>query len=553
MSAAHRWRACEFLIAGEPGEFVLRASDRCNFQRYPLHYLVHQKLYSKGDPMLRRRMLGGGLLFLLITSAAWAQQTPQRVPGGFGRGFAFGRNAGASPETLLAMREVRKELATTDEQNKQIDEAISALQEQTRSLFGNFRDLQNIPAEDRAKRFADAGERLQEAGHKFVEKIATILDQKQLARFNELRLQREGVAALSRTEVADQLSLSAEQREKLRAIQEDARNAGAVAGNFQDMSEEERRKLISQMQERRRKAEAEMLLVLTDDQKNKLTALKGTEFKFPAPQGGLTITPSLPASGGDAPAGFDIDRKDIARGKVETVEYDSKSVGSKRKMVIYTPPGYLPERKYPVLYLLHGAGDNETGWQRNGAANIILDNLYADQKLVPMIVVMPNGVARSPGSNPQGGDRGRGRNNAFETDLLQDIVPFVESNYAAQPDAEHRAIAGLSMGGGQALSIGLAHVDTFAWVGGFSSALFGSQAELIADPAKLTHLRLLWLSCGNADRLIDGSKALHDALEQQKIPHVWHIDAGSHSWPVWKNDLYLISQKLFRDDAPGGG
>jgi enterochelin esterase-like enzyme len=215
-------------------------------------------------------------------------------------------------------------------------------------------------------------------------------------------------------------------------------------------------------------------------------------------------------------------------------------------MVIYTPPGYSPERKYPVLYLLHGAGDDETGWQRKGVANTILDNLYADQKIVPMIVVMPNGIVRTSGN-----DRGRGRDNAFEADLLQDILPFVESNYAAQPGAEHRAIAGLSMGGGQALAIGLAHLDTFAWVGGFSSALFGPQTELIGDATDRQQLRLLWLSCGNADRLIEGSKALHEALEQQKIPHVWHIDAGSHTWPVWKNDLYLLSQQLFRDDAKG--
>jgi enterochelin esterase-like enzyme len=214
-------------------------------------------------------------------------------------------------------------------------------------------------------------------------------------------------------------------------------------------------------------------------------------------------------------------------------------------MVIYTPPGYSPERKYPVLYLLHGAGDDETGWQRKGLANVILDNLYADQKIVPMIAVMPDGFARTPGS-----ERGRGGNNAFEADLLHDIVPYVESNYAAQPDAEHRAIAGLSMGGGQALSVGLTHLDMFAWVGGFSSALFGRQADLIAEATDRKQLRLLWLSCGNADRLIEGSKAFHEALEEQKIPHIWHVDAGSHAWPVWKNDLYLLAQKLFRDDAP---
>ncbi|HET6879541.1 MAG TPA: alpha/beta hydrolase-fold protein [Pirellulales bacterium] len=494
--------------------------------------------------MLSRQMLVGGLLLFLITSVVSAQQPPRRGPGGFGRGFGFGREAEALPATLLAMPEVRKELATRDEQNKQLDEASSALQEQTRSAFGNFQELQNLPEEDRAKRFAEAGVRVQEARQKFAEKVATVLDEKQLARLNQLRLQREGAVALSRTEVADQLGLSSDQREKLQAIQEEARNAGPAAGNFQTMSDDERRKFFSQLQERRRKADADMLLVLTADQQSKLTELKGVEFKFPAPRGGLTITPTLPASGGDAAAGFDSERQDIARGKVETVEYDSKSVGGKRKMVIYTPPGYSPERKYPVLYLLHGAGDDENGWRRNGRANVILDNLFADRKLVPMIVVMPNGVARTSGD-----DRGRGRNNAFETDLLQDIVPYVEANYAAQPGAEHRAIAGLSMGGGQALSIGLTHLDTFAWIGGFSSALFGRQAELIADAKGHMRLRLLWLSCGNADRLIEGSKALHETLEQEKVPHVWHVDAGSHSWPVWKNDLYLLSQRLFRENG----
>lgn len=495
--------------------------------------------------MLSRRMLVGGLVVLLITSAASAQQPPRRGPGGFNRGFGFGREADASPGTLLAMPEVRKELATNDEQNKRIDEALAELQKQTRSAFGNLRTLEDVSDEDRAKQFAAAGEKVEEARRKLVEKIAAVLDQKQLDRFNQLRLQREGVQALNRAEVVDQLSLTAEQKERLLAIQENARNAGTGTVNFQEMSDDERRKFFSQLQERRRKTEADMLLVLTADQQKKLTELKGAEFKFPAPRGGLTITPTLPASGGDAPAGFDNERKDIARGKVETVEYDSKAVGGKRKMVVYTPPGYSPEYKYPVLYLLHGAGDNETGWSRKGAANTILDNLHAERKIAPMIVVMPNGFARTGGD-----DGGRERDNAFEADLLQDILPYVESHYAARPGAEHRAIAGLSMGGGQALSIGLTHLDTFAWVGGFSSALFGRQTELISDATDRKQLRLLWLSCGNADRLIEGSKAFHDSLEQQKIPHVWHIDAGSHTWPVWKNDLSLLSQRLFRDETP---
>jgi enterochelin esterase-like enzyme len=247
-----------------------------------------------------------------------------------------------------------------------------------------------------------------------------------------------------------------------------------------------------------------------------------------------------------APKGFDAKRDNVERGKVETAEYDSKTVGVKRKMVVYTPPGYSKDAKYPVFYLLHGAGDDETGWQKKGAATVILDNLYADKKVVPMIVVMPNGFARKPGE--KGGKGGKFGNNAFEDDLLNDIIPYVESHYPVRADREHRAIAGLSMGGGQALRIGLKHLDRFAWVGGFSSALFGKQGNLLADPAEANKkLRLLWVSCGDKDKLMKGSEAFHTSLEEKKVAHVWHIDVGGHTWPVWRNDLYLIAQMLFRD------
>jgi enterochelin esterase-like enzyme len=111
---------------------------------------------------------------------------------------------------------------------------------------------------------------------------------------------------------------------------------------------------------------------------------------------------------------------------------------------------------------------------------------------------------------------------------------------------ENRAIAGLSMGGGQALTIGLKHQDTFAWVGGFSSALFGSQADLVKDDSG-AKLRLLWLSCGDKDQLLDRSKGFHETLQKKKVPHLWHVDAGGHTWPVWKNDLYLLAPLLFRE------
>jgi enterochelin esterase-like enzyme len=325
-----------------------------------------------------------------------------------------------------------------------------------------------------------------------------------------------------------------------------------------------------------------------------------------------------------APRGFDVPRDNVPHGKVETVEYNSKSVGGKRKLVIYLPPGYSQNQKYPVLYLLHGAGDDETGWTRKGAAAVILDNLLADKKIVPMIVVMPNGFARPagakdgkgfgpPGKGFKGGigifgrpgqvlspflqaqlkltdqqkkdlealqkdvdaklakvltpeqmkqlqafgrrglsgfgpPGGFGFGNvisAFENDLLKDVIPYVESHYSVQADAAHRAIAGLSMGGGQALTIGLKHLDIFGSVAGFSAALFGKGPDLVpADAAK--KVKLLWVSCGDKDRLLSASKAIHDTLETRKVPHVWHVDSGAHTWPVWRNDLYLLAQRLFR-------
>jgi enterochelin esterase-like enzyme len=254
-----------------------------------------------------------------------------------------------------------------------------------------------------------------------------------------------------------------------------------------------------------------------------------------------------------APKGFDARREGVEKGKLETVEYDSKTVGAKRKMVIYTPPGYSKDAKYPVFYLLHGAGDNETGWGQKGQAAVILDNLYADKKLVPMIVVMPNGFASKPGQKIEKGFKGFAqRISAFEDDLLKDIIPYVESHYPVKADAAHRAIAGLSMGGGQALRIGLKNTDRFGWIGGFSSAIFGKQGSLVPGETASKQLRLLWVSCGDKDKLIKGSEAFHAALDEGKVPHIWHVDVGGHTWPVWRNDLYLFAQLLFRDrkDVP---
>jgi enterochelin esterase-like enzyme len=245
--------------------------------------------------------------------------------------------------------------------------------------------------------------------------------------------------------------------------------------------------------------------------------------------------PAFPA----APKGFDVKRADIERGKLETVEYESKTVGAKRKLVVYLPPGYSKDNKYPVFYLLHGKGGNEANWTKIGRADVILDNLYADKKLVPMLVVMPNGTVASAVKT-------KDFISGFENELLKDVIPTVESRYSVRTDRESRAVAGLSMGGGQALRVGLKHVDKFAWIGGFSSAIFGKAN--VQDPAEASkQLRLLWVSCGDTDTLMKMNKSFRASLEEQKVPHIWHVDSGGHTFPVWRNDLYLFSQLLFRD------
>ncbi|MCA9065040.1 MAG: endo-1,4-beta-xylanase, partial [Planctomycetaceae bacterium] len=244
-------------------------------------------------------------------------------------------------------------------------------------------------------------------------------------------------------------------------------------------------------------------------------------------------------------------RDGIAHGKLEMVEYDSKTVGTTRKMNVYTPPGYSKEQKYPVLYLLHGIGGDETEWQRFATPDVLLDNLIADGKAVPMIVVMPNGRA-------QKNDRAEGNVfesapafAAFEQDLLNDVIPVIESRYSVRNDREHRALAGLSMGGGQSLNFGLSHLDTFAWVGGFSSAPnTKSPPELVPDPAKAKQqLKLLWLSCGNKDGLIRISQGLQRYLKENEVPHLWNVDSNGHDATHWRNNLYHFAQLLFREST----
>jgi enterochelin esterase-like enzyme len=252
----------------------------------------------------------------------------------------------------------------------------------------------------------------------------------------------------------------------------------------------------------------------------------------------------------DPPRGYDSRRDGIEHGKIETVEYDSKSVGAKRKARVYTPPGYNKDRKYPVLYLLHGIGGDENEWPRGGRADVILDNLIADKKAVAMIVVMPNGRASKTLTARDPFQRQSPAFAAFEKDLLKDLIPFVEKNYSAKADRESRALAGLSMGGGQSLNFGLNNLDTFAWVGGFSSAPNTRRpTDLIKDPAEAAKkLRLLYVACGDRDGLSRISEGVHKMLDDKKVPHVYRvIPGGRHDFKVWKSDLYHFAQLIFRD------
>ncbi|HLS95072.1 enterochelin esterase-like enzyme [Sphingobacterium allocomposti] len=251
-----------------------------------------------------------------------------------------------------------------------------------------------------------------------------------------------------------------------------------------------------------------------------------------------------------APKGFDVEQPDIMHGSMDTISYNSHTVGVKRTALLYKPPGFKPTEQYPVLYLLHGIGGDEFEWFKNGVPHIILDNLYAAGKIEPMIVVFPNGRAMKD-------DRASGNVMApdkvaafaaFEKDLLEDLIPYVEHHYPVKVDRMSRALFGLSMGGGQALNFGLGNLDVFAWVGGFSSAPnTKTPEELVPDPTKASkQLALLWLSCGDQDRLINFTTRTHEYLKKHNVPHTYYIEQGGHDFTVWKNDLYLISQLLFK-------
>jgi enterochelin esterase-like enzyme len=268
--------------------------------------------------------------------------------------------------------------------------------------------------------------------------------------------------------------------------------------------------------------------------------------------------------------------QDVPHGQVREIWYNSKVTGTWRHALVYLPPNYDTQTsaRYPVLYLQHGAGEDETGWIRQGHANFILDNLIAAGKCKPMILVMAYGYARHAGQpapdltgKPFGSPEMRRAMQemmtAFEDDLTQVLVPYIDSNFRTLADRDHRAMAGLSMGGMQTFQITLTHLDMFSYIGGFSGAAmaFGNQPfdvktaynGAMADPAAFAkRVRLLWVGVGTEEPAMmhSGLERLHTSLQEANIQHVFYESPGTaHEWQTWRRDLNEFAPRLFQGSA----
>lgn len=251
--------------------------------------------------------------------------------------------------------------------------------------------------------------------------------------------------------------------------------------------------------------------------------------------------------------------RDIPHGTVTQLWYQSKATGKRRGAHVYLPPGYNKklDTKYPVVYLLHGSGDDDRHWSQLGQANVIADNLIADKKAVPMIIVMPDGhpagtvsPAASPAERTEHSERNR---KLFGADLVGDLIPLVDAEYRTRNDRSSRAIVGLSMGAGQSLEIGLKNLDLFAYVGAFSGGAARPDVleKLTADPkAYDEQLRLLWIGIGKDDRSVAANRLLSEQLKQLGIRHEYHETEGAHSWMVWRGYLAEFLPRLFQVERP---
>jgi enterochelin esterase family protein len=259
------------------------------------------------------------------------------------------------------------------------------------------------------------------------------------------------------------------------------------------------------------------------------------------------------------PASLPWEVNDVPHGTVHRHFYRSKVVGDERDFYVYTPPGYDPNarKQYPVLYLLHGFSDDASGWTSVGRAHVILDNLIAQGKAKPMLIVMPLGYGapeivvpnfagfRDPSLRQRNYDR-------FRDALLTEVIPAVEKGYRVSKERGSRAIAGLSMGGAESLMVGLNALDRFAWVGAFSSGGLSDEFNTTfpkLDSSASSQLRLLWIACGTEDRLIDGSRKFREWLQSKGVRHTGIETPGAHTWMVWRRNLAAFALLLFQERA----
>ena len=268
--------------------------------------------------------------------------------------------------------------------------------------------------------------------------------------------------------------------------------------------------------------------------------------------------------------------QDVPHGEVREIWYNSKLTGSWRHALVYTPPDYDTKNsmRYPVLYLQHGAGEDETGWVRQGHANFILDNLIASGNTRPMIVVMAYGYAKRAGQpdidlfgkpfgSPEAMKAMQDMASAFEDDLTQVLIPYVDAKLRTLSDRDHRAMAGLSMGGMQTFQVTFDHLDLFSYIGGFSGAagVLGNQKldtktgfnGALADPEAFSkRVHLLWIGVGTAEpvRMHEGLLRVHEVLRQGGIKHIFYESPGTaHEWQTWRRDLKDFAPRLFQEGA----
>ena len=248
-----------------------------------------------------------------------------------------------------------------------------------------------------------------------------------------------------------------------------------------------------------------------------------------------------------APQPAVFEERKVPHGTVHVNFYDSPNLGTERMVYVYTPPGYeTGQQKYPVLYLLHGNGQIEASWTWTGRANVVMDNLLADGKIKPMIVVMPYGhVPREIKPAPAGSIGADAA--VIEKELLTGVQPLVESRYRVLADRNHRAIGGLSMGAGQSMAIGLHNLDKFAYIAAFSGG--GNREEWEKMDATILNqkLKVLWIGCGTEDPGYNGVKGMADMLAGKKVKVIWNQSGGGHSWPNWQVYLSKYTPLLFRD------